>query len=87
MVKLIIHTQKLNDIIFLGNRSLAKNLNTTTSLTANIVSQTHEGDQEEQQEEEEDYDDIPEEIETVIDILLTGLRDKVHDMLSIDIVR
>jgi formylmethanofuran:tetrahydromethanopterin formyltransferase len=29
-------------------------------------------------EEEEDEDDIPEQIETVIEILLNGLRDKVR---------
>ncbi|KAG2186104.1 hypothetical protein INT43_002542 [Umbelopsis isabellina] len=69
-----VYTQKLNDIPILGNRSLAKNLDTTTLMTANTISQPHRGDK--QEEEEEDYDDIPEEIETVIDILLTGLRDK-----------
>ncbi|KAI8577490.1 hypothetical protein K450DRAFT_212781 [Umbelopsis ramanniana AG] len=56
-----------------GNRSLVNNLHSTTSSTdyslqANI--HTHTGN------DDDDDDDIPEQIETVIEILLNGLRDK-----------
>lgn len=39
------------------------------------TSTTHDNDE----EEEGDYDDIPPEIEEVIDTMLTGLRDKVSE--------
>ncbi|KAH8549512.1 armadillo-type protein [Umbelopsis sp. PMI_123] len=55
-----------------GNRSLANNLSTTastnTALKGNVYTRAEDA--------EEENDDIPEQIETVLDILLNGLRDK-----------
>ncbi|XP_070778789.1 tubulin-specific chaperone D [Enoplosus armatus] len=52
-----------------GNRSLAANLSQSATVAAAVTPEV------ETQEQEEDYD-IPEEVETVIEHLLVGLKDK-----------
>jgi hypothetical protein len=55
-----------------GNRSLLKNLDPSASASEDAARY-----QTDTTSEEDDEDDIPEQLETVIDILLNGLRDKV----------
>ena len=63
------------NLILLGNRSLKDNLKAPSKNTTGIdPSNVHQS----LKESEEEYEEIPDQIEEIIEILLNGLRNKVN---------